>query len=144
MELNDLLRDSCLDFENAAERNDEDLFGLTFVLDEWISGAEALRGRIVCCSHVGVVDCGVVIGVGGGVNGGLIELSKSEGSEGCKARGLEGGVDRAIDEMTAGLEVFILRLGFGSPLLSPDCIFLDFVFTEKKPIWRDPSRQVAI
>jgi hypothetical protein len=144
VELKGFLRDSILGF--AVERNDEDLFGLTFILAYigWTSDAEALRGRIFCsCSSVGIVDCvGVMIGVGGGVNGELIGWSKIEGL-GCKACGLNGGVDSAIDGMTAGLEV-------GSPLLLPNCIFLDLVLREKKPIWRacyvwkGPSRQVTI
>jgi hypothetical protein len=57
-----------------------------------ISGIEALQGRMSC-------SCvGVVIGVGGGVNGGIMELEllKNGGLKGCKAVRLDGGVDRTM------------------------------------------------
>jgi hypothetical protein len=117
--------------------NDDDL-GLTFVLEGCISnsGTDALRGRIIC-------SCFGVVGVGGGVNGGIMELEllqlKNGGLKGCKAVGLDGGVDRTgvktgvVSILSLDLEsVSILCLR--SPL-SPDCLLflLDFVL-EKKPI----------
>jgi hypothetical protein len=76
-----------------------------------------------------VIGVGVVIGVGGGVNGGIMELEllqlKNGELKGCKAIGLDGRADRTMDVSISGL---------GSPL-SPACLLflLDFVL-EKKPI----------
>jgi hypothetical protein len=77
------------------------LVGLTFVLDESSSGTETLRGRTFC-SYVGIVDCGVVISVGGGVKGWSkeLELSKSGGLDGCKSvRGISSNIIRITSEI---------------------------------------------
>ena len=74
------------------------LVSLTFVLERCISRAEILRGCTFC-------SCvGVVIGVGDGVNGGLMELEllKKGGFEGFKTVRLDGG-DRTLGVKTAVL-----------------------------------------
>jgi len=71
-----------------------------------------------------------MIGVGGGVKGGFMELLKGEGSDG-KVSELDGGVDRAIGPLVARGEVLMIfrcLAGFSSSLT------LALLFNEKKPI----------
>jgi hypothetical protein len=77
-----------------------------------------------CCSGGGRgvgSDGGVMIGVGGGVKGGLMELLKREGSD-WKVSELDGGVDRTIGPWAEVLACFSSSLT------------LALLFNEKKPM----------